>query len=148
MRARTCIHIPRARSGIMKSPSRESIWESSGLSRGSRGPPLHTRRRILIKTECGVCWAVGVKNDLVSNLTSKVESLGDAEILKKFILFFPEFRVIVPLSNLISTLAVVKNGVPKMKRLFSSSFMFKITKSTGYTKPAISINTSSAIPKG
>ncbi|GJY08927.1 hypothetical protein Tco_0377112 [Tanacetum coccineum] len=131
MRARTCIHIPRARSGIMKSPSRESIWESSGLSRGSRGPPLHTRRRILIKTECGVCWAVGVKNDLVSNLTSKVESL-----------------VIVPLSNLISTLAVVKNGVPKKKRLFSSSFMFKITKSTGYTKPAISINTSSAIPKG
>nr|GEW75682.1 hypothetical protein [Tanacetum cinerariifolium] len=36
----------------------------------------------------------------------------------------------VPLSNLITTLAVVRNGVPKMKGLYSSSFMSKITSST------------------
>ncbi|GJX44895.1 hypothetical protein Tco_0261571 [Tanacetum coccineum] len=37
----------------------------------------------------------------------------------------------VPLSNLITALAVVRNGVPKMKGLFSSSLMSKIMKSTG-----------------
>ncbi|GKC24243.1 hypothetical protein Tco_1026393, partial [Tanacetum coccineum] len=54
----------------------------------------------------------------------------------------------VPLSNLITTLVVVRNGVPKMKGLFSSSLMSKITKSTGYTCSATSTNMSSAIPKG
>ncbi|GJY78911.1 hypothetical protein Tco_0484712 [Tanacetum coccineum] len=42
-------------------------------------------------------------------------------------------RVMMPLSNLITALAVVRNGVPKMKVLFSSSFMSKIMKSTWYT---------------
>nr|GFC10320.1 hypothetical protein [Tanacetum cinerariifolium] len=37
----------------------------------------------------------------------------------------------VPLSNLITALAVVRNGVPKMKGLFLSSYMSKIMKSTG-----------------
>nr|GEV92571.1 hypothetical protein [Tanacetum cinerariifolium] len=52
----------------------------------------------------------------------------DSEILKKFILFLPDFRVIVPLSNLISALAVVKNGVPKIKGYFLSSLTSKIMK--------------------
>nr|GEX14092.1 hypothetical protein [Tanacetum cinerariifolium] len=54
----------------------------------------------------------------------------------------------VPLSNLIMALAVVRNGVYKMKGLFSSSLMSRITKSTGYTCSTISTNTSSGIPKG
>ncbi|GJU70551.1 hypothetical protein Tco_1256810 [Tanacetum coccineum] len=54
----------------------------------------------------------------------------------------------VPLSNLIMDLAVVRNGVPKMKGLFSSFFMSKITKSMRYTCSATPTNTSSAIPKG
>ncbi|GJW39630.1 hypothetical protein Tco_0065475 [Tanacetum coccineum] len=37
----------------------------------------------------------------------------------------------VPLSNLIAALSVVRNGVPKMKGLFSFSLISKITKSTG-----------------
>nr|GEW83354.1 hypothetical protein [Tanacetum cinerariifolium] len=41
-----------------------------------------------------------------------------------------------------------RNGVPKIKVLFSSSFMSKLAKSTGYTRLATSTNTSSAIPKG
>nr|GEU32511.1 hypothetical protein [Tanacetum cinerariifolium] len=52
-------------------------------------------------------------------------------ILWKPILLFPELRVMVPLSNLTTALAVVRNGAPKMKGLLSSSFMSKITKSTG-----------------
>ncbi|GKC99628.1 hypothetical protein Tco_1169903 [Tanacetum coccineum] len=56
-------------------------------------------------------------------------------------------RVMVPLSNLIMALAVVRNGVPRIKGLFSSSFISKITKSTGYTCAATSTNMSSAIPK-
>ncbi|GJV86865.1 hypothetical protein Tco_1530803 [Tanacetum coccineum] len=39
----------------------------------------------------------------------------------------------MPVSNLIEALVVVKNGVPKMKGLFSLSLMSKITKSMGYT---------------
>nr|GEU32374.1 reverse transcriptase domain-containing protein [Tanacetum cinerariifolium] len=42
----------------------------------------------------------------------------------------------------------LRNGVPRMKGLFSSSFISKITKSTGYTCSATSTNMSSAIPKG
>nr|GFB35901.1 hypothetical protein [Tanacetum cinerariifolium] len=42
-----------------------------------------------------------------------------------------EVTVIVPVSNLIEALAVVKNGFPKMKGLFLFSLMSKITKSTG-----------------
>nr|GEZ81283.1 hypothetical protein [Tanacetum cinerariifolium] len=38
--------------------------------------------------------------------------------------------VIMPVSNLIEALAVVKNGVPKMKGLFLFSLMSKIIKST------------------
>nr|GEX02214.1 hypothetical protein [Tanacetum cinerariifolium] len=56
--------------------------------------------------------------------------------------------IILPLSNLISAFALVRNGVPKMRGMHSSSFMSKITKSIGYTKPATSINTSYTIPKG
>ncbi|GKF98131.1 hypothetical protein Tco_0296914, partial [Tanacetum coccineum] len=72
----------------------------------------------------------------------------ESGILWKLILIFPDLRVMVPLSNLIMALAVVRNGVPKMKGLFSSSLMSRITKSTGYTCSATSTNTSSAIPKG
>ncbi|GJW28734.1 hypothetical protein Tco_0045609 [Tanacetum coccineum] len=55
----------------------------------------------------------------------------DSGILWKLILLFPDLKVMVPLSNLITALAVVKNGVPKMKGLFSSSFISMIRKSTG-----------------
>ncbi|GJT04520.1 hypothetical protein Tco_0838982 [Tanacetum coccineum] len=72
----------------------------------------------------------------------------DSGILWKLILLFPDLRVMVPLSNLITALAVVRNGVPKMKVLFSSSLMSRIMKSTGYTCSATSTKTSSAIPKG
>ncbi|GJY70956.1 hypothetical protein Tco_0474659 [Tanacetum coccineum] len=54
----------------------------------------------------------------------------------------------VPLSNLITALAVVRNGVPKMKGLFSSSLLSRITKSTWYTCSTTSTKMSSAIPKG
>ncbi|GJZ20038.1 hypothetical protein Tco_0556628 [Tanacetum coccineum] len=56
-------------------------------------------------------------------------------------------RVMVPLSNLIMSLAIVMNGVPKMKGIFSFSLMSKIMKSTGYTCSATLTNTSYAIPK-
>nr|GFA91018.1 MAK10-like protein [Tanacetum cinerariifolium] len=69
-------------------------------------------------------------------------------ILWKLTLLFPDLRVMMPLSNLIEALAVVKNGVPKMKGLFSFSLMSKTTKSTGNTCSTTSANTSSAIPKG
>nr|GEU35496.1 copia protein [Tanacetum cinerariifolium] len=72
----------------------------------------------------------------------------DSSILWKLILLFSNLKVMVPLSNLITALAVVKNGVPNMKSLFSSSFISRITKSTGYTNPATSTNAYSAIPKG
>ncbi|GJZ55721.1 hypothetical protein Tco_0610914 [Tanacetum coccineum] len=72
----------------------------------------------------------------------------DSSILWKLILLFPDLRVMVPLSNLIMALAVVRNGVPRIKGLFSSSFISKITKSTGYTCTATLTNMSSAIPKG
>nr|GEX57042.1 hypothetical protein [Tanacetum cinerariifolium] len=49
----------------------------------------------------------------------------------EIILLFLDLRVMVPLLNLITALAVVKNGVPKMKGLFSSSLMSRIMKSTG-----------------
>nr|GEU85293.1 ABC transporter F family member 1-like [Tanacetum cinerariifolium] len=55
----------------------------------------------------------------------------DSGILWKLILLFPDLRVMVPFSNLITALAIVRNGVPKMKGLYSSSFMSKITKSVG-----------------
>ncbi|GJV97883.1 hypothetical protein Tco_1549460 [Tanacetum coccineum] len=42
-----------------------------------------------------------------------------------------DLKAMVPLSNLITALAIVRNGVPKMKGLFSFSLMSKITKSTG-----------------
>ncbi|GKG07769.1 hypothetical protein Tco_0330738, partial [Tanacetum coccineum] len=72
----------------------------------------------------------------------------DSGILRKLILLFPDFRVMVPLSNLITALAVVRNGVPKMKGLFLYSFTSKITKSMGYTCSANSTNMPSTIPKG
>ncbi|GKC05810.1 hypothetical protein Tco_0997420 [Tanacetum coccineum] len=72
----------------------------------------------------------------------------ELDILWKLSLLFPDLRVMVPVSNLIVALAVVKNGVPKMKGLFSFSLISKITKSMGNTCSAISTNTSSAIPKG
>nr|GEX57529.1 putative reverse transcriptase domain-containing protein [Tanacetum cinerariifolium] len=72
----------------------------------------------------------------------------DSSIPLKLILFFLDLRVMMPLSNLIMALAVVRNGVPKMKVLFSFSLMSKITKSIGYTCSATSTNTPSAILKG
>nr|GEX27063.1 hypothetical protein [Tanacetum cinerariifolium] len=47
----------------------------------------------------------------------------ESGIVWKLTLFFPDLRIMVPLSNLIKALAVVKNGVPKMKGLFSFSLM-------------------------
>ncbi|GJV40784.1 hypothetical protein Tco_1419224 [Tanacetum coccineum] len=41
--------------------------------------------------------------------------LEESGILWKLTLCFPDLRVIVPVSNLIEALAVVKNGVPKIK---------------------------------
>nr|GEY22847.1 putative ribonuclease H-like domain-containing protein [Tanacetum cinerariifolium] len=43
---------------------------------------------------------------------------GESGILWKLILLFPDLKVMVPLSNLIVALTVVRNGVPKMKGLF------------------------------
>nr|GEV95154.1 putative ribonuclease H-like domain-containing protein [Tanacetum cinerariifolium] len=57
---------------------------------------------------------------------------GESSILWKLILLFPDLRVMVPLSNLIAALVVLRNGVPKMKGLFSFSLISKITKSTGH----------------
>ncbi|GJR27174.1 hypothetical protein Tco_1103406 [Tanacetum coccineum] len=57
----------------------------------------------------------------------------ELDILWKLTLLFPDLRVMVPVSNLIMALAVVRNGVPKMKGLFSFSLISKITKSTGNT---------------
>ncbi|GJU20012.1 hypothetical protein Tco_1153354 [Tanacetum coccineum] len=50
--------------------------------------------------------------------------------LENYIILFPNLRVMVPLSNLITALAIVRNGVPKMKGLFSFSLISKIIKST------------------
>ncbi|GJY79152.1 hypothetical protein Tco_0484953 [Tanacetum coccineum] len=55
----------------------------------------------------------------------------ESDILWKLILLFPDLRVMVSLSNLIAALAVVRNGVPRMKGLFLFSLISKITKSTG-----------------
>ncbi|GKA18212.1 hypothetical protein Tco_0698049 [Tanacetum coccineum] len=55
--------------------------------------------------------------------------MEESGILWKLTLCFPDLRVIVPVSNLIEALVVVKNGVPKMKGLFSFSLISKITKS-------------------
>nr|GEU96696.1 hypothetical protein [Tanacetum cinerariifolium] len=60
----------------------------------------------------------------------------DSGILWKLILVFPDLKVIVSLSNLITALAVVKNDVPKIKGFFSFSFISRITKSTGNTLQA------------
>nr|GEX69165.1 hypothetical protein [Tanacetum cinerariifolium] len=75
-------------------------------------------------------------------------AIGDSGVIWKLILLFPDLRVIVPLSNLITALAVVRNGIPRIRGLLSSSFMSKMTKSTGYTCSATSTNMSSTIPKG
>nr|GEV99465.1 calcineurin B-like protein 4 [Tanacetum cinerariifolium] len=74
-------------------------------------------------------------NKLVDLFGSKLSAwkaslLSNRGILWKLILFFLDLKFIVPLSNLITALAVVKNGIPKMKGLFSSSFISKIMKST------------------
>nr|GEW27136.1 retrovirus-related Pol polyprotein from transposon TNT 1-94 [Tanacetum cinerariifolium] len=53
-------------------------------------------------------------------------------ILWKLILLFSDLRVMVPLLNLIMAMAIVRNGVPRMKGLLSSFFMSKITKSMGF----------------
>ncbi|GKA45832.1 hypothetical protein Tco_0738628 [Tanacetum coccineum] len=72
----------------------------------------------------------------------------ESNILWKLTLLFPGLRVMVPVSNLILDLAVVRNGVYKMKGLFLFSLISRITKSTGNTCSATSTNTYSAIPKG
>ncbi|GJX73176.1 hypothetical protein Tco_0311771 [Tanacetum coccineum] len=72
----------------------------------------------------------------------------ESDILWKLTLLFFDLRVMVPVSNLIMALLVVKNGVPKMKGLFSFYLTSKITKSTRNICSATSTNTSSAIPKG
>ncbi|GJT02931.1 hypothetical protein Tco_0824100 [Tanacetum coccineum] len=48
--------------------------------------------------------------------------MEESDILWKLTLLFPDLRVMVPISNLIVALAVVRNGVPKMKGLFSIFF--------------------------
>ncbi|GKG15694.1 hypothetical protein Tco_0358017 [Tanacetum coccineum] len=58
------------------------------------------------------------------------------------------YRLYVILNSSLDLTEGLRNGVPKMKGLFSSSFMSKITKSTGYTCSATLTNKSSAIPKG
>nr|GEV38788.1 zinc finger, CCHC-type [Tanacetum cinerariifolium] len=63
------------------------------------------------------------------NDTKEFVKPRDSGILWKLILLFPDLRVMVPLSNLITVLAIVRNGVPKMKVLFSSSLMYRIMKS-------------------
>ncbi|GKF99702.1 hypothetical protein Tco_0301393, partial [Tanacetum coccineum] len=84
----------------------------------------------------------------MSFLTPLLVIQEESDILWKLTLLFPDLRVMVPVSNLIVALAVIRNGVPKMKGLFSFSLISKITKSTGNTCSATSTNTSSAIPKG
>ncbi|GKA22610.1 hypothetical protein Tco_0708572 [Tanacetum coccineum] len=42
----------------------------------------------------------------------------ESDILWKLALLFPDLKVMVPVSNLIVALAIVRNGVPKMKGLF------------------------------
>nr|GEW41845.1 hypothetical protein [Tanacetum cinerariifolium] len=54
----------------------------------------------------------------------------ESGILWKLILLVLDLRLMGPLSNLIVTLAVVRNSVPKMKGLFLFSLISKITKST------------------
>ncbi|GJU18482.1 zinc knuckle CX2CX4HX4C containing protein [Tanacetum coccineum] len=73
------------------------------------------------------------RDNNVADLLTKAFDM-DSGILWKLILLFPDLRVMVPLSNLITALAILRNGVPKMKVLFSSSFMSKITKSTRFFK--------------
>ncbi|GKB48073.1 hypothetical protein Tco_0898826 [Tanacetum coccineum] len=49
----------------------------------------------------------------------------ESDILWKLILVFPDLRVMVPISNLIVALAIVRNGVPKLKGLFFMPFIGK-----------------------
>ncbi|GJS32090.1 hypothetical protein Tco_0530472 [Tanacetum coccineum] len=65
----------------------------------------------------------------MSFFTPLLNILEESGILWKLTLCFLDLRVIVPISNLIEALAVVKNGVHKMKGLFSFSLISKITKS-------------------
>ncbi|GKA18032.1 hypothetical protein Tco_0697869 [Tanacetum coccineum] len=65
---------------------------------------------------------------LCSFLTPLSVIQEESDILWKLTLLFPDLRVMVPVSNLIVALAVVRNGVPKMKGLFSFSLISKITK--------------------
>ncbi|GJW02603.1 hypothetical protein Tco_1561459 [Tanacetum coccineum] len=69
----------------------------------------------------------------MSFLTPLLVIQEESHILWKLILLFPDLRVMVPVSNLIMALAVIRNGVPKMKGLFSFSLISRITKSTGNT---------------
>nr|GEV10875.1 transposase, Ptta/En/Spm, transposase, Tnp1/En/Spm-like protein [Tanacetum cinerariifolium] len=75
-----------------------------------------------------VSHASSALNPLRFMSAAKSRNLG---IIWTLILLFPDLRVMVPLSNLITALAVVRNGVPKMKGLFSSALMSNMTKSTG-----------------
>ncbi|GJT06120.1 hypothetical protein Tco_0840582 [Tanacetum coccineum] len=67
------------------------------------------------------------------------QAKGGIEYLWNYLTFSPDLRVMVPVSNLIVAFAVVRNGVHKMKGLFSFSLISKITKSTGNTCSSASI---------
>ncbi|GJW64050.1 hypothetical protein Tco_0115934 [Tanacetum coccineum] len=72
----------------------------------------------------------------------------ESDILWKVTLLFHDLRVMMPVSNLIVALAVVRNGVPKMKGLFSFSLISKITKSTGIHVQLPLLTHPSVFPKG
>ncbi|GJW46128.1 hypothetical protein Tco_0077774 [Tanacetum coccineum] len=72
----------------------------------------------------------------------------ESDILWKLTLLFPDLRVMVPVSNLIVALAVVRNGVPKMKGLFLFSLISMITKSMENTCSATFTTHSSSQSKG
>nr|GEW06378.1 hypothetical protein [Tanacetum cinerariifolium] len=61
---------------------------------------------------------VELKRERISNVKKGSDFDMGSGILWKLILLFLDLRVTVPLSNLIMTLAVVRNGAPKIKGLF------------------------------
>ncbi|GKC89801.1 hypothetical protein Tco_1150450 [Tanacetum coccineum] len=75
----------------------------------------------MVPTTLSIAWKIPNKPLLNTHPCVPMKQEEDSGILWKLILIFPDLRVMVPLSNLIEALAIVKNGVPKMLYLIRRS---------------------------
>nr|GEX77693.1 putative ribonuclease H-like domain-containing protein [Tanacetum cinerariifolium] len=73
-----------------------------------------------------------MKGQVLADFLSEAPEGEKEEYPMETYLTLSRFKVMVPLSNLIAALTVVRNDVPKMKGLFTFSLISKITKSTGH----------------